>query len=167
MSDAETKPADKAKIKPAGPAESNPLARQSPNRQTKQRSNQLQRRRPNRSTRRRPNRLARQSPDRQAKAQNVVLPTRSNLLRTMSRSTGGRGIPRDPSIKGWLFKVCRRARAGRSMVHLRLGLPFWVNAVNETLGGLSFLFIRIRHTATAGYVYVINFNDSLGNRLSI
>jgi hypothetical protein len=50
-------------------------------------------------------------------------------------------------------------------VHLRLGLSLWVNAIYKTLGFLSSLFIRMRHPAPAGHVYVINFDYPRGNRL--
>jgi hypothetical protein len=50
---------------------------------------------------------------------------------------------------------------------LRLGLPFWVYTINKPLAFLSLLFIRICRTATAGYVYVVNFDHPPGNRLFI
>jgi hypothetical protein len=50
-------------------------------------------------------------------------------------------------------------------MHLRLGLPFGVNAVNKAPGGLGSLFIRIGDAAPTGYVYIINFNCPRGDRL--
>jgi hypothetical protein len=62
------------------------------------------------------------------------------------------------------YKSPRKASTEDRDVTLRPS-TFRVDTINKTLGRLRFLFIGIGHTATVGYIHVVNLNDPLGKRL--